>query len=88
MVLATLGEVGMGTGPKSDPEGLLRPEEAEASLLRSLCEVGVFGRFGGKEGRESLQRVDESAVLRDESGLAGGAAETLSLSSLARWRFW
>lgn len=53
-VLATLGEVGMGTEPNSEPERLPRPEEAEASLLRSLWEVGVFGRFAGKEATESL----------------------------------
>lgn len=54
MVLATLGEAGMGAEPNSEPEGLLRPEDVEASLLRSLWEVGVFGRFAGKEVTDSL----------------------------------
>lgn len=44
----------MGAELNSEPDGLLRPEDVEASLLRSLWDVGVFGRFPGTEATDSL----------------------------------
>ena len=86
-----VGEVGIGNGPSSEPLGLRRPEEVDASLLRSFWrDAGVLGRLGVKELTDSLYRVDDSAVLNEESGRGAPfeSAAYRSRSALFRWSAW